>query len=49
MPVLPPKRDSVLLVHPNAVPTGLIPLQQFEAIPCGNGEIVEPAGRVKQF
>jgi hypothetical protein len=48
MPVLPPKRDAVLLVHPNAVPPGLIPLQEFESIPRGNDKIVQPAGGIKK-
>jgi len=49
MPVLPPKRDSVLFVHPNTVPTGLIALQKFEPISRWNGEIFQPAGCIKQF
>ena len=35
MPVLPPKSDSVLRVHPNAMPIGLIPLQKLEPLSSG--------------
>lgn len=42
MSVLPPKRDSVPLVDPNAVPPGLIPLQELEPISCRNDEILQP-------
>jgi hypothetical protein len=49
MSILPPERHSILLVDPNAVPTGLIALQPFETIPRRNDEIVEPAGGIEQF
>jgi hypothetical protein len=49
MSVLPPKRDSVLFVHSNAVPTGLIALQQFETIPRRYDEIIQPTCRVNQL
>jgi hypothetical protein len=49
MSVLPPERHSVLLVHPTAVPTGLIALQTFEPIPRRSDKIVQSAGAIEQF
>jgi hypothetical protein len=49
MPVLPPKRDPVLFVNPNTVPSRSIAFQQFEAIPRRHDEIVQPTCRVNQL
>jgi hypothetical protein len=49
MSVLPPKRDPVLFVHPNAVPSCLIALQEFETIPCRHDEIIQPTRCVNQL
>jgi hypothetical protein len=46
MSVLPPKRHSVLLVHPDAVAADLVGLQQFETTPCRHDEIIQPTCRV---
>jgi hypothetical protein len=48
MSVLPPKRHSVLLIHPDAVAAGLVALQQFEPITGWDSEIVQPTRRVNQ-
>jgi hypothetical protein len=49
MSVLPPKRDPVLFVHPNAVPSRLIALQQFETIPYRHDKIIQPTSRVNHL
>jgi len=49
MSVLPPKRHSVLLIHPDAAAAGLVALQPFETIPCRHNEIVQPTCRVNQL
>ena len=46
--VLPPKRDPILVVDSNAVPAGLVALQQFEPITGWDSEIVQPTRRVNQ-
>jgi hypothetical protein len=48
MSVLPPKCDPVLLVDSDAVPAGLVALQQFEPITGWDNEIVQPTRRVNQ-
>jgi hypothetical protein len=48
MSVLPPKRDPVLLVDPDAVPAGLVAFEQFEPITGWDSEIVQPTRRVNQ-
>jgi hypothetical protein len=48
MSVLPPKRDPVLLVDPDAVPAGLVAFAQFEPITGWDSEIVQPTRRVNQ-
>jgi hypothetical protein len=48
MSVLPPKRDPVLLVDPDAAPAGLVAFEQFESITGWDSEIVQPTRRVNQ-
>jgi hypothetical protein len=49
MSVLPPKRYSVLLIHPDAVAAGLVALHQFETIPSRHDEIIQATRRVNQL
>jgi len=46
---LPSKRDAILLVDAYAVTTRLIALQQLQAIPSRNHEIVEADSGVEQL
>jgi hypothetical protein len=48
MTVLPSQRDPVLLVDSDAVPAGLVALQQFEPIAGWHSEIVESTRCVNQ-
>jgi hypothetical protein len=46
---LPSKRDPILIVDPNAVPTRAIAFQPLEAVTRGNRQIFETRGHVQQF
>jgi hypothetical protein len=48
MPVLPPKRNPVLLVHSDAVAAGLVTPQQLQTIASRNRQIIKPTRRVDQ-
>ena len=49
MSVLPSKGDAILLVDPNAVPTGLIAFQPLQPVDRGDHQIVQAPSGVKQF
>src|SRR5690242_2938035 len=49
MLLLPTERDAILVVDPNAVPPGLVPLQRLQPIPGRNGQIVQPHGDIERF
>jgi hypothetical protein len=49
MTTLPSKRDAILIVDPNAVPTGAIAFQPLEAITGGTRQIFEPRCHVQQL
>jgi len=49
MSVLPTKRDAILIVDPNAVPTGLIAFQPFQSIPGRDDQILQAPSGVNQF
>jgi hypothetical protein len=49
MALLPSERDAILVVDPNAVPTGLVPFERLEPIAGRDGEILEPRRDVERL
>jgi hypothetical protein len=49
MSVLPPERDAILIIDPDAVSARLVSFQQLETVAGGNRQIVEPRRGIEQF
>jgi len=49
MALLPSECDAILIVDPNAVPTGVISFQPLEPIAGRGGEILEPCRDVERL
>jgi hypothetical protein len=49
MSLLPPKRHAIPVVHSKTVTAGLVPLQWFQPVARGNGEVFEPGSDVECF
>jgi hypothetical protein len=49
MALLPSECDAILIIDPNAVPTGLVPFQQLKPIAGGDAEILEPGRDVERL
>jgi hypothetical protein len=49
MSLLPPKRDAILIVHPEAVAACLVSLQLFQPVTRGDRKVSDPGCDVKRF
>jgi len=49
MSILTAERDAVLIVHPDAVATGLVALQQFEPVAARDRQIVQASSGIKNL